>query len=100
LDVHGGNHIIREGSKEARIEQVRKRGLVYFFTACRIQSLSFDLTMKSLHVPGLNRIVARFTETLSARMAYSLIIQKFRPAAKRYTAYEVCKTDLQEHPAE
>jgi hypothetical protein len=33
-----------------------------------------------LRVSRLNRIVARFRETLAARSAYSLIIQKSRPA--------------------
>jgi|KBSSwiStaDraftv2_1062776.scaffolds.fasta_scaffold154993_3 hypothetical protein len=33
-----------------------------------------------LRVSRLNRIVARFPETQSAGIAYSLIIQKFRPA--------------------
>ena len=31
----------------------------------------------------LNRIVARFRETLAARSAYSLIIQKSRPAVQK-----------------
>jgi hypothetical protein len=54
----------------------------------RFRASSFDLTMNmaifekpsGLRVSRLNRIVARFRETLAARSAYSLIIQKSRPA--------------------
>ena len=49
---------------------------------CRFRDSLFDLSMNmaifekpsGLRVPRLNRIVARFRETLSARSAYSLII--------------------------
>lgn len=55
---------------------------------CRFRASSFDVSMNMaifekrspLRVFRLNRIVARFRETLAARSTYSLIIQKFRPA--------------------
>jgi hypothetical protein len=55
---------------------------------CRFRAYSFDLSMNMaifekrspLRVFRLNRIVARFRETLSARSTYSLIIQQSRPA--------------------